>query len=178
MRIEGSSRRSASHSVSASSSGCANPDDRPAMAAAIIRGVRTPTAQTPTPITIGGREFRWGERTYVVGIVNVTPDSFSGDGLGDNVDAAIRQAVHMCEDGADIIDIGGESTRPGFAEVPAHELDVPISIDTYKTEVAKEAIKAGATLVNAVHGFLRDLEIARVAAEAGIPAIAMYNHRG
>jgi len=163
------------------------------MAAAIIRGVRTPTAQTPTPITIGGREFRWGERTYVVGIVNVTPDSFSGDGLGDNVDAAIRQAVHMCEDGADIIDIGGESTRPGFAEVPAdeemrrvipvierlaHELDVPISIDTYKTEVAKEAIKAGATLVNDVHGFLRDLEIARVAAEAGIPAIAMYNHRG
>ncbi len=129
----------------------------------------------------------------MVGIVNVTPDSFSGDGLGDNVDAAIRQAVHMCEDGADIIDIGGESTRPGFAEVPAdeemrrvipvierlaHELDVPISIDTYKTEVAKEAIKAGATLVNDVHGFLRDLEIARVAAEAGIPAIAMYNHRG
>jgi dihydropteroate synthase len=163
------------------------------MAAAIILGVRTPTAQRPTPITIGGREFRWGERTYVMGIVNVTPDSFSGDGLGDNVDAAVRRAVQMCEDGADIIDVGGESTRPGFAEVTADEemrrvipvierlaleLDAPISIDTYKAEVAHAAIKAGATLVNDVHGFLRDPEIARVAAEAGVPAIAMYNHRG
>ena len=163
------------------------------MAAAIILGVRTPTAQRPTPITIGGREFRWGERTYVMGIVNVTPDSFSGDGLGDNVDAAVRRAVQMCEDGADIIDVGGESTRPGFAEVTAdeemrrvipvierlaHELDVPISIDTYKAEVAHAAIKAGATLVNDVHGFQRDPEIARVAAEADVPAIAMYNHRG
>ena len=163
------------------------------MAAAIIRGVRAPTAEPPTPITIGGREFRWGERTYVMGIVNVTPDSFSGDGLGDNVDAAVRQAFHMREDGADIIDVGGESTRPGFAEVTvgeemgrvipvidrlARELDVPVSIDTYKSEVAKAAIEAGATLVNDVHGFLRDPEIARVAAEAGVPAIAMYNHRG
>src|SRR5438093_2530230 len=170
MRTEGSSRRAASQSVSASSSGCANPDGRPAMAAAIILGVRTPTAQRPTPITIGGREFRWGERTYVMGIVNVTPDSFSGDGLGDNVDAAVRRAVQMCEDGTDIIDVGGESTRPGFAEVTAdvemrrvipvierlaHELDVPISIDTYKAEVAHAAIKAGATLVNDVHGFQR-----------------------
>ena len=99
----------------------------------------------------------------------------------------------MREDGADIIDVGGESTRPGFAEVPANEeirrvvpvierlareLDIPISIDTYKAEVARAAIEAGATLVNDVHGFLREPEIARVAAEAGIPAIAMYNHRG
>jgi dihydropteroate synthase len=163
------------------------------MAAAIIRGVRAPTAEPPTPIAIGGREFRWGERTYVMGIVNVTPDSFSGDGLGDNEDAAVRQAVHMCEDGADIIDVGGESTRPGFAEVAAdeemqrvipvierlaRELDVPISIDTYKSEVAQAAIEVGATLVNDIHGFLRDPAIARVAAEDGVPAIAMYNHRG
>src|SRR3989442_2294992 len=119
MRIEGSSRRSASHSVSANSSGCANPDDRPAMAAAIIRGVRTPTAQTPTSITIGGREFRWGERTYVMGIVNVTPDSFSGDGIGDNTDPAVGQDVQMREDGADIIDVRRESTRPWVAEVTA-----------------------------------------------------------
>jgi len=142
---------------------------------------------------MGGREFRWGERTFVMGIVNVTPDSFSGDGLGDNTDAAVRQGIKMREDGADIIDIGGESTRPDFAEVPAdeemrrvvpviarlrHELDIPISIDTYKAEVAKAAIESGATLVNDVHGFLHEPEIAGVAANADVPAIAMYNHRG
>ena len=147
----------------------------------------------PASIMIGGREFRWGERTYVMGIVNVTPDSFSGDGLGDNVDAAVRLALQMRDDGADIIDVGRESTRPGFAEVRpdeemrrvlpvidrlARELDLPISIDTYKAEVARAAVHAGATLVNDVHGFLRRPEIARVAAEAGVPAIAMYNHRG
>jgi dihydropteroate synthase len=162
------------------------------MVAAIIRGVNTQTARTPAPITIDGREFRWGERTYVMGVVNVTPDSFSGDGLGDNVAAAVRQAVQMREEGADIIDVGGESTRPGFDEVPAEEelrrvipvierlareLRIPISIDTYKAEVAKAALDAGATLVNDVRGFLREPEIARVAAEAGVPAIAMYNHR-
>jgi dihydropteroate synthase len=151
------------------------------------------TRAGPSPIIIGGREFRWGERTYVMGVVNVTPDSFSGDGLGDNVDAAVRQAVQMREDGADIIDVGGESTRPGFAEVSAdeemrrvlpvierlaRELDIPISVDTNKAEVAKAALEAGATLVNDVHGFLREPEIARAAAEAGVPAIAMYNHRG
>jgi dihydropteroate synthase len=128
-----------------------------------------------------------------MGIVNVTPDSFSGDALGGDVDAAVRQALQMREDGADIIDVGGESTRPGFAEVPgdeeirrvvpvierlARELDIPISIDTYKAEVARAAIESGATLVNDVHGFLREPEIARVAAEAGVPAVAMYNHRG
>jgi dihydropteroate synthase len=147
----------------------------------------------PVPITTGGREFRWGERTYVMGIVNVTPDSFSGDALGGDVDAAVRQALQMREDGADVIDVGGESTRPGFDEVPAdeelrrvlpvierlaREIDIPISIDTYKAEVAKAAIEAGATLVNDVHGFLREPDIARVAADAGVPAIAMYNHRG
>jgi hypothetical protein len=110
----------------------------------------------PQPITIGGREFAWGKRTYVMGIINVTPDSFSGDGLGDNVDAAVRQAVQMREDGADLIDVGGESTRPGFAEVGAEEelrrvipvierlakeLDIPISIDTYKAAVGKAAIE-------------------------------------
>jgi dihydropteroate synthase len=162
------------------------------MVAAIIRGVNTQTARTPAPITIDGREFRWGERTYVMGVVNVTPDSFSGDGLGDNVAAAVRQAVQMREEGADIIDVGGESTRPGFDEVPAEEelrrvipvierlareLRIPISIDTYKAEVAKAALDAGATLVNDVRGFLREPEIARVAAEAGVPAIAMHNHR-
>jgi dihydropteroate synthase len=152
-------------------------------------------ARAPAPITIGGREFAWGARTYVMGIINVTPDSFSGDGLGGDVDAAWRQALQMCDDGADIIDVGGESTRPGSAEVTEEDeirrtipvvealarellIDVPISIDTYKARVAKEAIDAGATLVNDVHGFLREPEIASVAAKAGVPAIAMYYHRG
>lgn len=147
----------------------------------------------PSPITIGGRDFVWGARTYVMGIVNVTPDSFSGDGLAYDINAAVQQAAQMREDGADIIDVGGESTRPGFAEVEedeelrrvipvverlAKELDIPISIDTYKARVAKEAIGAGAALVNDVHGFEREPEIARVAGEAGVPAVAMYYHRG
>jgi dihydropteroate synthase len=144
-------------------------------------------------MTIGGREFVWGARTYVMGIVNVTPDSFSGDGLAHDQNAAVHQALQMREDGADIIDVGGESTRPGFAEVDADEearrvlpvierlakeLDIPVSIDTYKASVAKAAIEAGATLLNDVHGFLKEPEMARVAVEAGVPAVVMYYHRG
>lgn len=151
------------------------------------------TEQHPTPITIGGREFAWGSRTYVMGIVNVTPDSFSGDGTGADLDRGVRQGVRMAADGADIIDVGGESTRPGFAEVNAdeelrrtipvierlaREIDVPVSIDTYKARVAKAAIEAGATLVNDVHGFQREPELARVAADAGVPAVAMHYQRG
>ena len=147
----------------------------------------------PKPMTIGGTEFRWGERTYVMGVVNVTPDSFSGDGTGGDVDAAVREAVGMMGDGADIIDVGGESTRPGFAEIEAEEeiartlpvieriareVDAPLSIDTHKPEVARAALSAGAHLVNDIHGFRRDPEVATVAAEFGAPAIAMYNHRG
>src|SRR5574341_909420 len=155
----------------------------------------------PVPITIGPREFAWGARTYIMGIVNVTPDSFSGDGLALDVDAAVRQALKMREDGADIIDVGGESTRPGAGELPAEEemhrvipvikrlvkeLDVPVSVDTYKAEVARAALGAGAHMVNDIHGFRpdgrptgrREPVIARVAAEAGVPAVAMHNQRG
>lgn len=146
----------------------------------------------PAPTTIGGREFTWGQRTYIMGIVNVTPDSFAGDGVGTDVESALRQALQMQEDGADIIDIGGESTRPGFEEVDAEEelrrvvpaverlaraLEIPVSIDTYKASVANAALLAGAALVNDVHGFSREPEIARVAAEAGVPAVAMHNQR-
>ena len=152
-----------------------------------------PQRPSPDPITIAGREFAWGVRTYVMGVVNVTPDSFSGDGLGADVDAAVAQALCMLEEGADIIDVGGESTRPGFAEVTAEEemarvipvlerigkeTDAPISIDTYKAAVAREALKAGAHLVNDVHGFRREPEIASVAAEFGVPAVAMHIQRG
>jgi dihydropteroate synthase len=128
-----------------------------------------------------------------MGIVNVTPDSFSGDGLGFDSEAAVRQAVQMREDGADIIDVGGESTRPGAEELPvgeemrrvvpvierlARELNIPIGADTYKAEVARAAIGAGAHMINDIHGFRREPGIARVAAEAGVPAIAMHNQRG
>ena len=149
------------------------------------------TAQ-PQPITIGGREFIWGRRTYIMGVVNVTSDSFSGDGLAYDMAAAVNQAVRMCRDGADIIDVGGESTRPGFQPVPADEeigrtvpvierllgeVDVPVSIDTYKAEVARAALNAGACLVNDVHGFRREPEVAAVAAEFDVPAVAMHNQR-
>jgi dihydropteroate synthase len=153
----------------------------------------TTRLRQPQPIAIGGRKFAWGERTYVMGIVNVTPDSFSGDGVTD-VEAAVGQAVAMFEAGADLIDVGGESTRPGSAEISsaeeelrrtipvierlAKEIDAPISIDTYKAEVARAAIEAGATLLNDVYGFRREPEMARVAAEAGVPAVAMHMQRG
>jgi dihydropteroate synthase len=147
----------------------------------------------PQPMTIGGREFVWGRRTYVMGIVNVTSDSFSGDGLAYDMAAAVNQAARMCQDGADIIDVGGESTRPGFQPVPAdeeirrtvpvierlvREVDVAVSIDTYKAEVARAALAAGAHLVNDVHGFRREPEVAAVAAEFDVPAVAMHNQRG
>ena len=146
----------------------------------------------PQPIDIGGREFAWGRRTYVMGIVNVTPDSFSGDGLAHDVAAAVEQGVRMCRDGADIIDVGGESTRPGSRPIPAdeemrrtvpvierllREVDIPVSIDTYKAEVARAALEAGAHLVNDVHGFRREPEVAALAAEFGVPAVAMHNER-
>jgi dihydropteroate synthase len=134
----------------------------------------------------GGFEFRWGERTYVMGVLNLTPDSFSGDGVGDDIEAAVAKAKRLVDDGADIIDIGGESTRPGSKPVSADdelrrvmpvierlagELSVPISIDTYKSSVASRAVKAGAEMINDVWGLKRDPRLARVAAEAGVPIV-------
>jgi dihydropteroate synthase len=139
--------------------------------------------------------FRWGEKTYVMGVVNLSPDSFSGDGLGDDIDAAVAQAKRMVSEGADIIDVGGESTRPGtrpmsvddFDEelrlvVPvierlAAEIAVPVSIDTYKSGVASRAIKAGAAMINDIWGLKRDPVLARLAAEKGVPIILMANQR-
>ena len=147
----------------------------------------------PPSITIGGRQFVWGARTYVMGILNVTPDSFAGDGLGRDVDAAVLRGMRMARDGADILDVGGESTRPGAEPVSAdeeirrvvpvierlaREVDAAISVDTYKSEVARAALAAGAHLVNDVHGFRHDPAVAAVAAEFGVPAVAMHNQRG
>ncbi len=144
-------------------------------------------------LRIGGREFLWGSRTYVMGILNVTPDSFSGDGLlrgDDPVEAALAQARAFLAAGADILDVGGESTRPGSDPVPAEEemrrvlpvihalaaeLDVVISIDTYKAAVAEAALEAGAHLVNDVWGLRADSEMAGVVARHRVPVILMHN---
>lgn len=142
-------------------------------------------------ITINNFTFEWGSRTYVMGILNLTPDSFSGDGLGiQNEEAALQQAREYVQAGADILDVGGESTRPGAAPVSAQEemdrvlpiitilkaeFDTLISIDTYKAKVADEAIKTGAAMLNDVWGLQADPALAKVASETGVPVILMHN---
>jgi dihydropteroate synthase len=155
-------------------------------------------ASKPGPSRIGPATFRWGERTYVMGIVNVTPDSFSGDGLlaaagvdADPIEAAVTQARRMVEEGADILDVGGESTRPGHDPVdPGEERrrvvpvvaalrealpEVPLSVDTTKPAVAEAALAAGADLVNDVWGVGEDDALARLAADHGVPLVVMHN---
>jgi dihydropteroate synthase len=142
---------------------------------------------------IGGHRFEWGSRTYVMGIVNVTPDSFSGDGLGADVDAAIDQGMRMVRDGADMLDVGGESTRPGHVPVTAADeilrvdavvrrlaadSGVPVSIDTYKDEVAAHEIAGGATILNDVWGLTRSPAIADLAARHGCALVLMHNQDG
>lgn len=145
----------------------------------------------PAPFTIGRTRFEWGVRTYVMGIVNATPDSFSGDGLLDPARAA-AQAERMVEEGADILDVGAESTRPDFPTIDAVEewarigpvlravraaVDVPISVDTSKALVAARAFDAGADALNDVRGLLGDGELAAVLARAGLSAVLMHNQR-
>ena len=139
---------------------------------------------------IGNKVIDLKERTYVMGILNVTPDSFSDGGNYNNVEDAVKRAKKMIEEGADIIDIGGESTRPGASLVSEEEeiarvipiikaikseLDVLVSIDTYKSKTAEEAIKAGADIINDVWGFKKDSNMAKVAAKYGVPCILMHN---
>jgi dihydropteroate synthase len=131
-----------------------------------------------------------GRRTLVMGILNVTPDSFSDGGLFNALEAAETHADDLEREGADILDIGGESTRPGHTPVPAEEeqrrvlpvierlagrLRVPISIDTYKASTARLAVRAGAAIINDVWGLQRDPAMAEVAGEAGVPVIVMHN---
>jgi dihydropteroate synthase len=142
---------------------------------------------------IGGRQFDWGSRTYVMGIVNVTPDSFSGDGLGNDREAAVAQGLRMVEEGADMLDVGGESTRPGHVPITiaeeisrtedvvgrlSRESHVPISIDTYKLEVAEAAVAAGATMLNDVWGLTRSPAMAELAARHGSALVLMHNQDG
>ena len=169
-------------------------------------GDATPSVDLPTgaatglpgpadPTRIGPRVFDWGSRTYVMGILNVTPDSFSGDGLlaggNDPVDAAVAQGRRMVDEGADLLDVGGESTRPGHDEVAAadeiarvipvvaalrDELpDTPISVDTTKPSVAAAALDAGADLLNDVWGVAPATDLLRLAAERGAPIVLMHN---
>lgn len=145
-------------------------------------------------LTIGSTTFEWGSQTYIMGIINVTPDSFSGDGLIDRdhwvVEQAVAQAKQFVHDGAHILDVGGESTRPGadavaadvekarvipVIEALAHEVTVPLSIDTYKAEVAAAALNAGAHLVNDVWGLRMDPAMAGLCAERRVPIVITHN---
>ena len=140
----------------------------------------------------GGQPLVWGRRTYVMGIINLTPDSFSGDGLADAADAAVALARQMEADGADLIDVGAESTRPGSMPISAEQetrrllpalsaicraVAIPVSVDTYKATVARRAIAAGAAIVNDIWGFRADPQMAPLVARAGVPAILMHNRR-
>lgn len=141
----------------------------------------------------GGVNLELGRRTLVMGILNVTPDSFSDGGRYMAVDAAVEHAVRMVEAGADILDIGGESTRPGHEPVPADEEirrvipviravrealpHVPLSIDTYKAETARKALEAGVHIINDIWGLTADPEMARTAAEFGCPVVISHNRR-
>ena len=140
----------------------------------------------------GRSVFYWGKRTYVMGVINVSPDSFSGDGLAD-AEEAVARAKQLSSEGADIIDIGGESTRPGstplspdeelrrvlpVVEKLARTISVPLSVDTYKLEVARQALDAGANMINDIWGLKKEPRLAELAAQKGVPIVLMSNQRG
>jgi dihydropteroate synthase len=142
---------------------------------------------------IGGQRFEWGSRTYVMGVINVTPDSFSGDGLGSDIDRAVAQGLRMMREGADMLDVGGESTRPGHQPISAgeeiarteavvarlaREAEVPVSIDTYKLEVAEAGVAAGATMLNDIWGLTRSPALAQLAATSNCALVVMHNQDG
>ena len=144
-------------------------------------------------MTCGGREFRWGSRTYVMGVVNVTPDSFSGDGMAGRLEDAVEQALLFEAQGADIIDVGAESTRPGHAPVSVEEelsrllpvlegivaaVSIPVSVDTYKPEVARRGVDAGAVMINDVWGPRVGEGMAAAVAEARTSLVLMHNQNG
>jgi dihydropteroate synthase len=152
------------------------------------------TVQLMKPLKMGKYSFDWGARTYVMGILNITPDSFSGDGIiaqGDAVQISVERARNFLTSGADILDVGGESTRPGSEPLDAEaemERVIPvvralstefpdalISIDTYKATVAKEALEAGAHIVNDVWALRADPALAGLVAKYGVPVILMHN---
>ena len=153
--------------------------------------------QVLTPISnltvANGDALTWGRRTYVTGIINLTPDSFSGDGLGADVESAVELALRFQEEGADILDIGAESTRPGHEKISIDEelnrlmpsleavakrVNLPISVDTYKAAVAKRAVDAGAVIINDIWGLKAESNLAQVAADTGAGLVLMHNQTG
>lgn len=139
---------------------------------------------------IGNKEFNLKNRTYVMGILNATPDSFSDGGKFNEIDTALKRVKQMIDEGADIIDVGGESTRPNFEFVKEEDeikrvvpiikaikenFDITVSIDTYKSKTAEAAVEAGADIINDVWGFKKDKDIAKVAAKYNVPCILMHN---
>tara|TARA_B100001750_G_scaffold245559_1_gene265481 strand:- start:3162 stop:3989 length:828 start_codon:yes stop_codon:yes gene_type:complete len=141
----------------------------------------------------GSLSIEWGKRTYIMGILNVTPDSFSGDGVRNDVGLALEQALRFQNDGADIIDVGGESTRPGSIPVDLDEerrrvipvvrslvskLSIPISVDTYKPRLAEEAIGVGASMINDIWGLKHDISMASIVSHSNVPVILMHNQDG
>jgi len=147
-------------------------------------------AEAMAPTRCGETTLTWGTKTYVMGILNATPDSFSGDGLGVNTAAMVERGVQFVAEGADILDIGGESTRPGAAFVSeadeiarvvpviaalAARVSVPLSVDTSRAAVAEAALTVGATMVNDVWGLYRDPALAAVVAHAGAALVLMHN---
>lgn len=152
-------------------------------------------SDTPAPTQIGRTTFRWGSRTFLMGVINLTPDSFSGDGLvggaTDPVVAAVAQARQMVDEGADILDLGGESSRPGHQPVSVEDEmarvlpalsairqalpDIPLSVDTTKPAVAEAALDAGAVIINDVWGVGPSTDLARLAAEREVALVVMHN---
>ena len=142
-------------------------------------------------MVIGNKNFDFENKCYIMGILNVTPDSFSDGGKFNNLDNALKHTEEMIKDGAEIIDVGGESTRPGYTKISDEEeisrvvpvieaikknFDVPVSLDTYKYKVAQEGIKAGADLINDIWGLKYDNgELAKVIAESNLPCCLMHN---
>jgi dihydropteroate synthase len=139
---------------------------------------------------IADKVWKWGCKTYIMGILNVTPDSFSDGGIFNNMDDALKQAIYMVNNGVDIIDVGGESTRPGSSSISEEEeiervvpiikkisgeLNIPISVDTYRAKTAEHALKAGAHMINDIWGLKYDPEIANVAAAFHAPVCIMHN---
>jgi len=164
-----------------------------ALGGSVAERIRRALAECAAPrervLRCRDRELKLGERTLIMGIINVTPDSFSGDGLGEDVERAVAQGKRMVEEGADILDVGGESTRPGAEPVSfeeelgrvlpvlqalAREVEVPISVDTYKSAIARAALSNGAAVINDISGLHFDEQMPRVAADAGAAVVIMH----
>ena len=158
-----------------------------AHAVALTRAYRAPALE------VRGRRFAWGAKTYVMAIINETPDSFSGDGMAGDPAATVALAKRFEAEGSDILDIGGESSRPGATPLSAAEeiarvvpaivavramTDLPISIDTSHAKVAEAALDAGADMVNDIWGLRTDPLMAQLVARRGVPLVAMHNQRG